>query len=88
MPRYFFDPLVRVRLAAASRCLETKTLSGAWLMASVFTALTAIVFGVWRNMRGTVARLLFDIVGPLLCLSTAILLVEFFNENVTVKTKT
>lgn len=45
-----------------------------WLMASVFTAATALVFGAWKDMAGNVARPLFNTVGPMLSLSTAILL--------------
>lgn len=49
-----------------------------WLMASLATALTALAFGAWKDMRGTVNRPLFDVVGPMLTLSTALLLAELW----------
>jgi len=45
-----------------------------WLWASLITALVALGLGSWKNMQGTVARPLFDVIGPLLSLSTAMFL--------------
>jgi hypothetical protein len=45
-----------------------------WLWASLITALVALGLGAWKDMQGTVARPLFDVIGPLLSLSTAMLL--------------
>lgn len=54
-----------------------------WLWASLVTALVALVLGAWKDMQGTVARPLFDIVGPLLSLSTAMLLSELTARKAT-----
>jgi uncharacterized membrane protein len=53
-----------------------------WLMASVTTGLTAIALGAWKDMHGTVGRPLFNVVGPLLALSSALLLAELWDKRV------
>jgi hypothetical protein len=50
------------------------------LLASLFTALTALAFGAWKDMSGTINRPLFDTVGPTLILSTALLLSELWRD--------
>ena len=45
-----------------------------WVFASICSALTALALGVYRDIGGNVARAMFDVVGPILSLSTAILL--------------
>jgi hypothetical protein len=45
-----------------------------WVSASIITALVALLFGAWKDMLGTVARPMFDVTGPVLCLSVALLL--------------
>src|SRR2546422_4737597 len=45
-----------------------------WVFASIFSALTALALGVYRDIGGNVARAMFDVTGPILSLSTAILL--------------
>jgi len=47
-----------------------------WLFASIFSALTALVLGVYRDIGGNVTRPMFDVIGPLLSLSAAIFLSE------------
>ncbi len=45
-----------------------------WVLASIFSALTALALGVYRDIGGNVARPMFNVLGPLLSLSVAILL--------------
>ena len=45
-----------------------------WVIASVVTGIVALLFGAWKDMRGTAARPVFDVMGPVLCLSVALLL--------------
>ncbi len=45
-----------------------------WLVASITTAALALLFGAYNNSGGTVGRPVFDIVGPLLSLSVALLI--------------
>jgi hypothetical protein len=45
-----------------------------WVLASIFSALTALALGVYRDIGGNVARPIFDVFGPILSLSVAILL--------------
>jgi hypothetical protein len=45
-----------------------------WLVASVVTSIFAIILGAYSNAGGTVGRATFDIIGPLLSLSVALLL--------------
>jgi hypothetical protein len=53
-----------------------------WLIASVVTAAFAVMLGAYSNAGGTVARGTFDIVGPLLSLSVALLIArESFEET-------
>jgi hypothetical protein len=51
-----------------------------WLTASFTTSLTALAFGAWKNMGGTVSRPLFDVVGPMLTLSTALLMAALWKD--------
>jgi uncharacterized membrane protein len=60
---------------------KLKRLPRPWLMASLFTAIIVLAFGAWKDMGGTVGRPLFDVVGPMLTLSTAILLSELWNGD-------
>jgi uncharacterized membrane protein len=46
----------------------------AWLWATVITSLVALLLGAYKNMAGTVARPIFDIAGPMLSLSVAMLI--------------
>jgi hypothetical protein len=45
-----------------------------WLIASLVTAIFAILLGAYSNAGGTVSRGTFDIIGPLLSLSVALLI--------------
>ena len=45
-----------------------------WVIASVVTGIVALLFGAWKDMLGTAARPVFDVMGPVLCLSVALLL--------------
>jgi hypothetical protein len=47
-----------------------------WLIASGVTAIFAIILGGYNNSGGTVARATFDIIGPLLSLSVALLIAK------------
>lgn len=51
-----------------------RELPGAWVKASAGMAATALLFGAYNDMQGTVARPIFNTVGPLLTLSATILL--------------
>jgi hypothetical protein len=53
-----------------------KTFPKPWLFASVSTSIFAIMLGAYSNAGGTVARATFNIVGPLLSLSVALLIVR------------
>jgi hypothetical protein len=55
-----------------------KQLPRAWVLASVGMGVTALLFGTYSDMGGTVARPLFNTVGPLLSLSVALLLARSF----------
>lgn len=54
-----------------------KRLPNAWALASLLTSLVALAFGTYNGMAGTVARPIFNIAGPMLCLSVAMLLTGF-----------
>jgi len=45
-----------------------------WLLASVATVIVALMFGAYNDSGGTVGRAIFDIIGPLLSLSVALLI--------------
>jgi uncharacterized membrane protein len=45
-----------------------------WLVASVATSILAIMFGAYNNAGGNVGRATFNIIGPLLSLSVALLI--------------
>jgi hypothetical protein len=47
-----------------------------WLAAAVATTILALLLGAYANAGGTIARGIFDIVGPLLSLSVAVLIVR------------
>lgn len=51
-----------------------KSLPRPWVLASAATAATALLFGTYSDMQGTVARPIFNTTGPLLSLSVAMLL--------------
>lgn len=51
-----------------------KQLPGPWVLASACTVALAFAFGAFNNMEGTVGRPVFNIIGPLLSLSVALLL--------------
>jgi hypothetical protein len=57
--------------------MRLKRLPRPWVYASVFSALAALVLGVYRDVGGNVARPMFDVLGPLLSLSAAIFLTGF-----------
>jgi hypothetical protein len=52
-----------------------------WLIASVATSIFAIILGAYNNAGGTVGRATFDILGPLLSLSVALLLARPFLDQ-------
>lgn len=52
-----------------------------WLFASLVTGVLALFLGAWKDMLGTVARPLFNTIGPMLSLSVAILLSNSFQSN-------
>ena len=54
--------------------VRLKRLPRPWVLASIFSALTALALGVYRDIGGNVARPMFDVLGPILSLSVAILL--------------
>jgi len=56
--------------------LRLKRLPRPWVFSSIFSALTALVLGVYRDIGGNVTRPMFDVIGPLLSLSAAIFLSE------------
>ena len=56
--------------------MRLKRLPRPWVLASIFSALTALVLGVYRDIGGNVTRPMFDVIGPLLSLSAAIFLSE------------
>lgn len=47
-----------------------------WVLSSACMAATALLFGTYSDMQGTVARPIFNTIGPLLSLSLALLLVK------------
>jgi hypothetical protein len=46
----------------------------AWVLATVAGTLTALALGLYRDIGGNVARPMFDVIGPMLCLSSAMFL--------------
>jgi hypothetical protein len=50
-------------------------------MASVATAILALVFGIFSDSLGNVGRGLFDVLGPLLSLSSAAFIVQLFESS-------
>ena len=52
-----------------------------WRAAAVTTAVLAILLGAYSNAGGTVARATFDVIGPLLSFSVALLLARRSGEN-------
>jgi uncharacterized membrane protein len=57
-----------------------RRLPRAWVMASLAMAATALLFGTYSDMQGTVARPIFNTIGPLLSLSVALLLAGSFKS--------
>ena len=53
-----------------------KRLPRPWLIASIVTAIFAIMLGAYSNAGGTVGRATFNIIGPLLSLSVALLIAQ------------
>jgi hypothetical protein len=51
-----------------------KYFSKPWLVASIVTSALAIMLGAYSNAGGTVSRATFNIIGPLLSLSVALLI--------------
>jgi len=51
-----------------------RRLARPWLVATLATAVTVLLLGAYRGMGGNVARPLFSVAGPMLALSTAMLL--------------
>lgn len=58
-----------------------------WLVASLTTAIFAIMLGAYSNAGGTVGRATFNIVGPLLSLSVALLITKPQNYLASTETK-
>ena len=52
-----------------------------WLVASVTASLLGLMLGAYINAGGTIARATFDIVGPLLSLSVAVLISRPLNSD-------
>ena len=52
-----------------------RRLPRAWVFASILSGVAALALGLEKNIGGNVARPIFDVMGPLLSLSTAMLLV-------------
>lgn len=48
-----------------------------WVMASLTAALTALALGIFASAQGHAARPMFDVAGPILSLSGAILITDF-----------
>ena len=53
---------------------KLKSLPRPWVWAAALTSVVALVLGAYNDMAGTVARPIFDIAGPLLSLSVALLI--------------
>ncbi|HMF58241.1 MAG TPA: hypothetical protein VK619_17995 [Pyrinomonadaceae bacterium] len=58
-----------------------KVFPRAWVAATLAAAATAILFGAYNNMQGTVGRPVFDVAAPLLSLSTALLLTDILRNS-------
>jgi hypothetical protein len=52
-----------------------------WLAASAATTIVALVLGSYANAGGTIGRGVFDIIGPLLSLSVAVLIARMGTES-------
>lgn len=59
-----------------------KQLPREWVGASLLAALTALAFGAYNDMEGTVARPIFNVAGPMLTLATAILLTRLLSQAI------
>lgn len=53
----------------------------AWVGASIAAGGVALLMGAWKDMLGTAARPLFDVLGPILSLSAAIFLSQCFPQT-------
>jgi hypothetical protein len=53
----------------------------AWRAAAIAASVLAMILGAYSNAGGTVGRAIFDIIGPLLSLSAALLLARPFTVN-------
>ena len=61
--------------------LGLKHVDRRWVAASAATAVVVLLLGAWKDMAGTVARPLFNTVGPMLALSSAIFLNNLFGGS-------
>ena len=52
-----------------------------WIIASVVTAILALAFGIFSDSLGNAGRGVFDIVGPLLSLSSAAFIIRLFESS-------
>jgi len=68
--------------------LRLRRLPRPWLIATIFSAATALTLGVYRDVGGNVARPLFDVMGPLLSISAAMFLTEAGRRHVAISSNT
>ncbi len=61
--------------------LGIKRIPRPWVVASLVAGVAALALGAWRDMLGQVARPLFNVIGPMLSLSVAILLARVMSDS-------
>jgi uncharacterized membrane protein len=61
--------------------LRLKFFPRPWVTAAIATSMFAILLGAYSNAGGTVGRAAFDVIGPLLSLSVALLIARPFNKS-------
>ena len=66
--------LVHVWLVDTPGIWRLKFFPGPWRAAAISTSILAIMLGAYSNAGGTVGRATFNIIGPLLSLSVALLI--------------
>jgi hypothetical protein len=76
---YVFIWLLPLGIAGLRRLPRT------WVIASVASAVIALVLGLYRNIEGNLARPIFDVLGPMLSLSAAIWLSRSLVERETLR---
>ena len=59
----------------------SKQLPREWVTATLATSVVALVFGIYNDMQGTVARPVFSVAGPMLALGAAIVLTRMLAQT-------